>query len=190
MPFEFWYIRTLSLTLPLLLSGLCLILTIKLKLFESLNKPIDNNISFNNKRLFGNNKTIRGVIVHILTAIVISVMLYLGYKNNLSLYIHPLFANSPIVIGLIYALFYTSGELINSFIKRQIGISSGGFSNSKYNYLQKFFDLSDGIITVAVVLYLFNFIAFYEAIVAGLIGISFHFLTDMFMERLKLKQKS
>lgn len=184
------WLMLISLILPLLLSGLSLIFILKRGWLVKLDMPLDQGVFLGGKRIFGDNKTYRGILTHVFVCISICFVLYLGYAAGLSKFIHPVFNNSPILIGLIYSLSYTLGELINSFIKRQMGISSGVFSNSKYNYLQKFFDLSDGIIIVAVVLYLFNFIAFSEAIVAGFIGISFHFLTDMFMERLKLKQKS
>lgn len=184
------WLRIISLTFPLLVSGLSLIIILKKKWLLKLDTPLDHGVFFRGKRIFGDNKTYRGILTHVFVCISVCFILYLGYVTGLSKFIHPIFNNPPILIGLIYSLLYTLGELINSFIKRQMGISSGGSSNSKYSYLQKFFDLSDGIITAAVVLYLLNFIAFYEAVIAGFIGISLHFLTDMFMARLKLKQIS
>ena len=180
-------VQMFTLVFPLLTSGLSLILILKLKYFKRLDIPLDLGFTLKGERIFGNNKTFKGVFVMTSVSIFTSIILYIGYKNGFDLFINPIFSNTPVRIGIIYAFAYISGELINSFIKRQMNISAGQVTSSKYKYLQTFFDLSDGIIMTEVVL-LINFPAFInEILIAGLVGICLHYLTDIFMKRLNLK---
>ena len=180
-------IRILSLTLPLLLPGIALIVTLKLKLFTILDIPLDLGLSVNNKRLFGENKTLKGAVVMLSIAVLSSYALYFGYKSGYSSYISPVFSNSPVYIGVIYSFSYILGELVNSFIKRQMNILAGRTTHTKFKSLQTFFDLSDGIIVVVFALLVFTSASVTQVLTAGIIGIFLHYCTDLFMKRLRLK---
>ncbi len=182
-------IKIFTLTFPLLIPGLALILVLKLKLFKFLDIPLDLGKSINGKRIFGDNKTFKGVAIMVSVAILVSNALYLLYKNGYAPYIGSIFSESPIFIGTIYSFSYIAGELINSFIKRQMNISSGKISYSKFRNFQAFFDLSDGIIVVVLVLIIFTSVSTDYLLAAGFIGIFLHYLTDVFMNRLGLKQE-
>ena len=179
--------RILSLTLPLLLPGIVLIVVLILKLFSSLDIPLDFGLLINNKRLFGENKTLKGVLTMISIAVLVSYVLYWGYKAGYSSYISPVFFQSPIFIGVIYSLSYILGELVNSFIKRQMNISAGRITHTKFKSLQTFFDLTDGIIVVVFALLVFTSASVNQVLTAGIIGIFLHYCTDLFMKRLRLK---
>lgn len=179
--------KVLSLTLPILLPGLTLIAILKLNLFASLSIPIDFGISLKSKRIFGDNKTLRGILIMIIVSILVSQILYLGYKNGYDSFINPVFSRSPIFVGLLYSFSYIFGELINSFIKRQMNISAGRITPTKFKSLQTFFDLSDGVIVVVFTLLVFTLASVYQVLTAGLIGIFLHYCTDLFMKRLRLK---
>src|SRR3989304_3479004 len=116
-----------------------------------------------------------------------SYFLYLGYKAGYSSYISPVFSQSPIFIGVIYSLSYILGELVNSFIKRQMNISAGRITHTKFKSLQTFFDLTDGIIVVVFALLVFTSASVNQVLTAGIIGIFLHYCTDLFMKRLRLK---
>ena len=178
----------ISLTLPILLSGLAIIIVLKLRLFTGLDIPIDLKITLNGKRVFGENKTLKGIVIMVSTAVLVSYALYLGYKGSYSSYISPVFSKSPILIGIIYSFSYIMGELINSFIKRQLNISAGKITHSKFRGLQEFFDLSDGIIVAVIALVILTSASISHLLAAGLIGIFLHYCTDVLMRRLSLKQ--
>lgn len=183
------WLKIIGLTIPLLLSGLSLIIVLKKKWLMSMDAPLDQGSLLSGKRIFGDNKTYRGLLIHISVNIFACLILYLGYTNGLSKFIHPIFSNSPILVGLIYSLSYTLGELINSVIKRQMGIPPGVVTNSKSINIQRFFDLSDGIIVVVIILSLLNLVTAFQAITAGFMGIALHYFTDSLMRRLNLKQQ-
>jgi CDP-2,3-bis-(O-geranylgeranyl)-sn-glycerol synthase len=85
-----------------------------LKLWKT---PIDINKSYNGKRILGNNKTWRGVVIGVLMAGLT------GYVQNridpsMPAFVQVLFAMS-IGFGALY------GDAVESFFKRQHGIESG-----------------------------------------------------------------
>jgi hypothetical protein len=180
------FFRIITLTLPILIPGLVLIIVLKLKWICFLDTPIDLRRSLGGKRIFGDNKTIKGLAIMILMAIIVAYVLNLGLRNNLNLLIHPIFSKQPITIGILYSISYAIGELMNSFIKRRLNISSGQTNKSLRN-LQTFFDLSDGVIITALALWLIVSVNFLEIFLAALIGIFLHFFTDYFMKHLHLK---
>ena len=177
-----------SLTLPILISGIVLIIVIKTKFIQFLDVPLDYNLTINKVRLFGDSKTFRGLLVFVLVSIIVGYFLRFLYQRGYQDFIHPIFSASPLLIGLIYSLSYTSGELINSAIKRQLHIKPGELTRSKLNILQHFFDLSDGIIVTAVILAVFTQVTIFQAIMAFVLGTGIHFYTDKLMKSLKLKK--
>ena len=177
-----------SLTLPILISGIVLIIVIKKKFIQFLDVPLDYNLTINKVRLFGDSKTFRGLLVFVVVSIIISYFLRLLYQRGHQDFIHPIFNAPPILIGLIYSLSYTFGELINSTIKRRLHIKPGEFTKSKLNNLQHFFDLSDGIIVTAIILTVFTQVTIVQAIIALVLGIGIHFYTDKLMKSLGLKK--
>lgn len=181
-------LQIFSLTLPLLISGLSLILVLRYDVFKVLDQPIDLGVTVNQRRLFGDSKTYRGILVHIGVAISVSVVLYVLAFNGFSQVIHPIFQDPPILIGLLFAIFYSIGELINSAIKRQLDLSPGAVLDSPIGgIVQRFFDLSDGIILVAIGLVAFTSVTLFQAAVAAATGILLHYSTDLVMRSLRLK---
>jgi hypothetical protein len=178
--------KILTLILPILIPGLFLIFILKSKWLRFLDIPIDLRKSLNNKRIFGDNKTIKGIFVLTTSSIIVSLILKIGIGKNLNLFIHPIFTNQPIIIGLTYSISYMTGELINSFVKRRLEISAGQLSK-RYNIIQRFFDLSDGIIVTVIILTIFKYATPAETMLAGLLGIVLHFLTDVLMKKIQLK---
>jgi len=177
-----------SLILPILSSGIVLIVLVKKKFLQILDVPLDRNLTINKTRLFGDNKTFRGLLVFIVVSIIVSYLLRFLYQRGYQDFIHPIFNTPPILIGLIYSLSYTFGELINSAIKRRLHIKPGEFTKSTLNNLQHFFDLSDGIIVTVLILTVFTQVTIVQAIVALVLGIGIHFYTDKLMKSLGLKK--
>ena len=173
--------------LPILLPGLLLIISLKIKLFSFLDIPIDFGATLHGKRIFGQNKRLKAILLMVSFSILVSCLLYLGYWNGFSLYINQIFSENPIRIGILYSFSYTLGELINSFVKRRMNILPGNTVSSQFKNTQTFFDLSDGIILTILSLIIFTSVSVTEAVLAGAIGILLHYCTDMWMKKLRLK---
>lgn len=181
-------LRIASIILPALMSGTVLILTIRLRILDFLNAPIDQNFKINNIRLFGENKTFRGPVIFVIISVLTSGVLHLLYLGGFS-FVHPLFGRSPILIGFIFGLSYSLGELINSFIKRQKHISPGTVTKSNRRIIQRFFDLTDGIILIAFFAITLHLLTIFDAISAAVLGTLIHIITDIFMQNIGLKKK-
>lgn len=181
-------LKVLSLTLPILVPGLSLIVALKFHILSYLDFPLDLGLYIKKKRILGDNKTFRGVLVMIIVAVFVSYILHILYKGNYEAYISRIFSQSPVVVGLTYSFSYILGESVNSFVKRRMNISAGKITPTKFKSLQVFFDLSDGIITVMIALLIFTAASMHQVLIAGIVGIYMHYCTDVFMKKLRLKQ--
>ena len=106
-----------------LVHGICL----KYDLLLFLKKPLDFGMSFRGKRLLGENKTWRGLVIQISSCTLGGIMQ--GWLQVLGFIPHWLrfldYAESGSLIGLLLGLGMTLGELPNSFLKRQFNILPG-----------------------------------------------------------------
>lgn len=175
---------------------LCMIL-LKTKFLISLDKPIDNKKCLKDgKRIFGDNKTLRGFFIYIISSIIISILWGIMCKNieylnnNNLLYINnqnTIFFN--LIIGLSYGIAYPLFELPNSFIKRRLDINNKNINEIKTikKYLFKIYDLIDSAFGCVLVLVLFYKITFAQYIELVLCGGIIHFVIIEILYRLKIK---
>lgn len=114
--------------LPAGIANCTPIFVAKIPLFKNWSYPLDNYLSFNGKRIFGNHKTIRGVIFGIIAAIVVAFLqqyIYLKFS-----FVHSfVFINyetiNPWIFGILSGFGALGGDAIKSFFKRQNNIQSG-----------------------------------------------------------------
>jgi CDP-2,3-bis-(O-geranylgeranyl)-sn-glycerol synthase len=92
-----------------------------------LKRPIDGGATFRGRRLFGDNKTWRGLACAWLGAVAtVALQKYVldGYAGNVAVLDYG--AVGALGLGTAFGVGATVGELPNSFLKRQIGIGPGG----------------------------------------------------------------
>lgn len=85
--------------------------------------PLDGGRTFRNRRLFGDNKTARGLVVMLPVTGVAFLLLSLARSGNAGLW--PLTPWQYFALGILAGAGCMLGELPNSFVKRQFGISPG-----------------------------------------------------------------
>jgi CDP-archaeol synthase len=147
--FKVSYLLT-PLLLGLAIHGLC----IKYGWLQSLARPIDGGLVLRGRRLFGNNKTYRGVAaVAFGTAAGVAVQIVLhrlGVARHLELldYSRP----SVIALGLAFGTAAMLSELLNSLLKRQIGIGPGAAVGGTWGALFYVLDQVDMLVGVWIVL--------------------------------------
>lgn len=93
-----------------------------------LNYPLDHGRTLNGERIFGQNKTYRGLLCGILTAIFICILQKYAYQftNEFSLLKYSSYTLlDTIVIGFLFGAGAMLGDLIKSFFKRRIRIPAG-----------------------------------------------------------------
>lgn len=171
------FTQILTLTIaPVLLAGIAS--TILRKLTPTLlNIPVDFGKKINNKRVFGDNKTVRGfVYMTLFTAVFGQLISYKILGTNL--------IAEYAFIGFLYRL----GELPNSYMKRRTGIKPGGESPHaiKKQFL-RFFDAIDSVIVVGLGYYFIYEMTFSYFIVIMMISVCLHYLTHNTFKLLKLK---
>jgi hypothetical protein len=169
--------QVLSLSVPILSAGILLILSIKNNWFSILNRPIDFG-----RNIFGNNKTLRGVLIYPVIATPVTVLMH--YTVGDSPWVCGIYREEPFALGLISSLAYVGGELINSFIKRRLKVAAG----AETGRIQAFFDNADGMLASGVVMILVYQLDAKYLIASFFVSIAIHAATDAVMRRLGLKQ--
>jgi hypothetical protein len=93
--------------------------------------PLDGGCTVRGRRIFGDNKTVRGLIVMVpataLSFVAASrlAMFVAGVQTTEAAGLWPLSAAGYAAIGALAGLGFMLGELPNSFVKRQLGVAPG-----------------------------------------------------------------
>ena len=119
------YLAWLYLALPCFVANSLPVIFQRLKWLPNLNKPLDGGAKIFNQRLFGDHKTIRGLLVGVVGAMIVGFIQYLfSYYHFIVIYELP---------GLSQFLFFSflaglgalAGDAVESLVKRQLKIASG-----------------------------------------------------------------
>ena len=172
---------------PIFTAGIVFIVLLKTVLHNKLIYPLDFGIKLRGKRLFGDNKTIRGLIFMPLLTMIFGILTYFLTKSFAN---HKISAINAMVYYFFVGLAYSLGELPNSFIKRQLSITPGNShrKNSVKNIF-KIIDTFDSLIVVGIVYILLFHFSTINVLLAIFIGGILHLCTDQLMIKLNLKKK-
>ena len=150
----FRLLQTLWLALPVIAGGLLHIVAIKIDVLSPLARiPVDGGLTWRGRRLLGDNKTVRGVILMISATTLCAVVQgliesHVEWARALSL---PGAGRlEPVRWGLLLGTGYIVGELPNSFIKRQLDVAPGGAANGWLGPIFWVIDQVDSLIGVLV----------------------------------------
>lgn len=114
--------------LPAGLANTAPVIAMKIPFLKKFNAPLDFGIEIGGARLFGKNKSIRGLIAGIIVGIVVVLLQqniymqsdYLKESINLD---YSLI--NPLILGSLFALGALLGDAIESSFKRRIGVAPG-----------------------------------------------------------------
>lgn len=97
------------------------------KMGRVMDSPVDLGQKFRGKRIFGTNKTVKGFLFGTVFGVLICVSQFglseLGWTSGLNI-INYTFYNS-VLIGALLGFGALAGDVVESFLKRQIGIAPG-----------------------------------------------------------------
>ena len=111
---------------PLLVATLLSAIVLKLDLLRFLKRPLDGGRSWRGRRLFGDNKTWRGVVVAVLGCIAgVAVQRYVIGAQVGAVAVVRYEGLDVLLFGAAMGGGAMLGELPNSFAKRQLGIAPG-----------------------------------------------------------------
>lgn len=139
---------------PLLIGltahGFC----IKFGWLDRFARPIDRGAAFRGKRLFGNNKTWRGVVATAIGTAMGFAMQVLVFDRFESVEAYRLVNGPPLLmigLGLLLGSAAMISELPNSFLKRQLDIAPGKTANGLLNLVFYVLDQIDYLLGVWIV---------------------------------------
>ncbi len=145
--------RILWLALPVVLAGIAHMAIVAADLLPSLKVPLDGGRTIRGRRVFGDNKTLRGLLaMPALTALFFAGQSVLsarfGWARELAPFDYgfPDSAWHPLSAGAVYGLGYVVAELPNSFAKRRLDIAPGQESTG---WTRRAFVLLDQVDSVA-----------------------------------------
>lgn len=179
--------------MPTILAGIFNMIWCKLPILKSLKYPIDFNKTLKGKRIFGDNKTWKGLLGYVLLNIVFTILW--GYICNPSLnhlnYFYLTHTNTLIynlLVGTLLGLGYSLFELPNSFIKRRLNISEGKPPKGFKKIFFIFLDQADSVFGVGLVVWLFYDIGIKIYLLLVLVGALTHILLNMLLYFLHLRK--
>jgi len=94
--------------LPAGIANMTPVFVAKIPLLKDFDYPLDSYQKINGKRIFGDHKTIRGLIFGLILGVITSLIIH-----------------QSILLGFILSLGALGGDSIKSFLKRQVNISEG-----------------------------------------------------------------
>ena len=137
--------------LPVLGALLAHAPVLKWDLFGRLKRPVDGGRTLRGRRLFGDNKTWRGALFMTAGPTVAAVLLHRWgwYRRRLPAEIRDA---PPALVGALLGLGVFTGELPNSFLKRQLDIPPGGQRRDAAGIAISIADQADFAVTSLVLL--------------------------------------
>ena len=180
--------QAFTLLLPITVGGLTLILCMRKGWLRSLDVPLDGGLTLGGMPLVGKSKSLRSLAIYTLSAILVCSVLNLiaGYSD----FVSDIYQTSPVILGPEIALAYLAGEILNSFVKRRMGIATSGNSSSWLGIrIQSVFDNVDGIISCGALFILVYQVPASVLATSFVLAVLMHLSTDLLMRRLRLKTK-
>jgi len=144
--------------------------------------PLDADRSWRGHRLFGDNKTVRGVIVMVsATTVAATVLLPLAPPVSPA----PWYGWTG--LGALMGIAYLLAELPNSFVKRRLGIDPGDHGQGWRRAVQYLVDQSDSVIGVALLLWWVLALPADEVVILAVVGVGVHAAFDVALHRFGVK---
>lgn len=182
---------------PLIATGIFNMIFCKMNVLKKLSIPLDGGKNLKDgKRLFGDNKTIKGFLGYVFLGMVCNVIWGIICSGNTFLESHNMFFKNydntlvyNFIIGLLIGLAYAVFELPNSFAKRRLGIGSGqSLKASKLlRVLFMIIDQCDSIIGCVLVVWCVYPLGIKGYLLYVLLGLVTHLVINMILYVCKLR---
>ena len=180
--------QSFSLLLPITLGGITLIICMRKGWLAALDIPLDGGLTLGGRPLIGRSKSVRSLVLYLVVASLTTLGLH--FAAILSDLVAPVFRQNPFIFASATTLAYLAGEVLNSFVKRRLGVETSAQSKKRgWAFAQKTFDNIDGMLASGLVL-IFGYGVPTELLIGSFILANItHLSTDALMRRLRLKRK-
>lgn len=166
---------------------------VKTRFLQSLSKPLDGGLVLSDgRRLFGANKTWKGVIGMIVFTAICTIVLNIFpeqsavFRSGRSLNDMPYEGLYGASLGLAYVL----AELPNSFIKRRLDIAPGKNATGIKGILFTVIDQADSIIGGAIVISIYTPMSAYRFWQLVLVASAIHYAINVLLYFVRLKSQA
>lgn len=176
-------LHVVTLTLPVLVPGVFLILSLKRGWFGRARRPIDGGAAWQGAPVVGQNKTWFGVVLYVTGGAAVAGVLALAGRFSADVFTGP----RAVLAGASIGAAYSVGEIVNSVIKRRLGVPPGQVTTGRWRGVQRAADLADGILCAALV-YVAWGVSWPAAAAVFVLGLAIHLGTDALMRKLSLKR--
>jgi CDP-diglyceride synthetase len=183
----------LFLTVAFIVAGFAHSAWFRLPASRRLMIPLDGGAHFRGRRVFGDNKTVRGFVVMVPAAAVAFAALFALLSRvspSFAATLWPITVSGYAALGAAAGLGFMLGELPNSFIKRQLDIAPGMPARSRVGAIIGFIvDRTDSILGMLVVVSLVTPTPWLTWVYGLLIGPGIHLAFSVLLYRLGVKPR-
>jgi hypothetical protein len=134
---------------PVVVAALVHVLVLKFRWLELLRVPLDGGATWRGRRIFGDNKTVRGAVVMIGVATAAAALQGVVRVPSLEYFDYGT-ANLPL-LGLLMGIGFVVGELPNSFIKRQLDVAPGAHAGIVHTLADQLDSVIGALLTLSLV---------------------------------------
>ena len=181
--------------IPTVLAGIVVMIWCKLPILKARAKPIDFGKNFaDGRRLFGDNKTWKGMLGYIIFNTLFSVLWGLACTNQSLGSLNFFYQNHEntlifnLLIGVLLGLGYSLFELPNSFLKRRLDITPGKTISGFWKVFFVFLDQADSVFGVALVVWFFYPLGIGLYFLYVFVGAATHLLLNMMLYFMHLRK--
>ena len=165
-----------------LLGGIAHAIVLHRDLLAGLRIPLDGGIEVGGHRVFGDNKTVRGVLVMVggcaLAGAVVFSVAPPGPQRP---------AWGWALVGAALGSGYVAAELPNSFVKRRLAIAPG---EEGHGATQRLVDQLDSVLGVTAVAWILLPLDVADVVLLVVLGTSIHLLFDRVLHRTGIKRRA
>jgi len=134
---------------PVVAAALVHVIVLKLRCLESLRIPLDGGATWRGRRLFGDNKTVRGAVVMIGVSAIVATLQAAFRIRGLEYFDYA--ETNLFLIGLLLGTGFVVGELPNSFVKRQLGVAPGAHAGVWHTLADQLDSVIGALLTISLV---------------------------------------
>lgn len=175
---------------PVIIAGVLHMILAKLNVLSVLKVPIDRGREWRGKRIFGDNKTWRGVVLMIaLTMIAYEIQTWSygasDFVRGIAYYDYS--EVNSYYAGFMLGLGYILAELPNSFIKRRLNIKAGKGDDGFKGKIFLVVDQGDSVLGCLLAMYAYWSPSLYVFFLMLVTGTGIHLLVNGLLNLAKLK---
>jgi CDP-diglyceride synthetase len=175
---------------PVIIAGVLHMVLAKLNVLKALKTPLDRGKTWRGKRIFGDNKTWRGVVLMIVLTIatyVAQTELVRASEFARGLTYYDYLAVNPWLAGFMLGLGYILAELPNSFVKRRLDITAGKGAHGLKGRIFVVVDQGDSVLGCLIAMYSYWSPSAYIFGLTLATGTAIHLLVNGLLNLAKLK---